>query len=300
MLQFSVSVKEEILSNMNSRPKCDACILGMLLFCKKLTVYNIEFLTENQATAQFLARNLGRISGNNIDVIEYGIGSRKMFSVKLVDTECIKKIFAYFKLDESKKHQRFTDENLPKQKYLPQIVSGAYLACGSVNDPNKSSHLEFVVPTLDLCNDLGLLLIDNYGIIAKQMSRGKNEIVYLKDSENIQDVLTIIGAQTAALKHITIKVDKEGTNQINRSINCATANFKKSSAAAKKQLDSIKKLRDNNELEKLPSELQIVANVRLQNPDLSLNELVELIDPPISKSGLNHRLNKLIKIAENQ
>lgn len=300
MLQFSVSVKEEILSNMNSRPKCDACILGMLLFCKKLTKDYIEFLTENRDTAQFFARNLSRITASELSVSEHGIGIRKIFAVKISDSDIINRVFLYFKLDITKEHQRFTEDNLPKQKFLPQLVSGAYLSCGSVNDPNKSSHLEFVIPTLDLCNDLGLLLIDNYGIIAKQMSRGKNEIVYLKDSENIQDILTVIGAPMAALKHITIKVDKEGTNQINRSINCATANFKKSSAAAQKQLEAIRKLKESGELEKLPQELQTVANARLDNPDLSLNELVDVIEPPISKSGLNHRLNKIINISENQ
>ncbi len=299
MLQFSVSVKEEILSNMNSRPKCEACILGMLLFCKKLTVNNISFLAEHTETAMFFAKNLSRIAGIDIAIGELEIGSRKICEVSISDAEAINRIFEYFKLNKQKEHQRFDDRLMPKAKLLPQLVSGAYLACGSVNDPNKESHLEFVIPTLDLCNDLGLLLIDNYGIIAKQMSRGKNEIVYLKDSENIQDVLTIVGAPMAALKHITVKVDKEGSNQINRSINCATANFKKSSIASKKQVDAINKLKATVGLEALPLELQSVAKARIENPEMSLSELLEIIEPPVSRSGLNHRLNKLIKLAEN-
>ncbi len=299
MIQFSVSVKEEILSNMNSRPKCEACILGMLLFCKKLTVNNISFLAEHTETASFFAKNLSRIAGIDIGIGELEIGSRKISGVSISDKVAIDKIFSYFKLDKQKEHQRFDERLMPKAKLIPQLISGAYLACGSVNDPNKESHLEFVVPTLDLCNDLGLLLIDSYGIIAKQMSRGKNEIVYLKDSENIQDILTIVGAPMAALKHITVKVDKEGSNQINRSINCATANFRKSSIASKKQVDAINKLDATIGLEALPLELQSVARARIENPEMSLSELLEIIEPPISRSGLNHRLNKLIKLSEN-
>lgn len=299
MLQFSVSVKEEILSNMNSRPKCEACVLGMLLFCKKLTANNISFLAEHTETASFFAKNLSRIAGIDIGIGELEIGSRKICEVSISDKDAIDKIFSYFKLDKQKEHQRFDEKLMPKAKLIPQLISGAYLACGSVNDPNKESHLEFVVPTLDLCNDLGLLLIDNYGIIAKQMSRGKNEIVYLKDSENIQDILTIVGAPMAALKHITVKVDKEGSNQINRSINCATANFRKSNIASKKQVDAINKLYASIGLEALPLELQSVAKARMENPEMSLSELLEIIEPPISRSGLNHRLNKLIKLSEN-
>ncbi len=299
MIQFYVSVKAQILSKMNSSTKCEACILGMLLFCKKLTVNNISFLAEHTETASFFAKNLSRIAGIDIGIGELEIGSRKISGVSISDKVAIDKIFSYFKLDKQKEHQRFDERLMPKAKLIPQLISGAYLACGSVNDPNKESHLEFVVPTLDLCNDLGLLLIDSYGIIAKQMSRGKNEIVYLKDSENIQDILTIVGAPMAALKHITVKVDKEGSNQINRSINCATANFRKSSIASKKQVDAINKLDATIGLEALPLELQSVARARIENPEMSLSELLEIIEPPISRSGLNHRLNKLIKLSEN-
>lgn len=299
MLHFSVSVKEEILSNMNSRPKCDVCVLGMLLFCKKLRINHVQLLTENAETASFFAKNLGRIVQANIAVNEIELGSRKLYEVDIKDEIIISKIYDYYKFDKSKPHQRLNEETMPKAKFIPQLFSGAYLACGSVNDPNKKSHLEFVIPTLDLCNDLGLLLIDNYGIIAKQMSRGKNEIVYLKDSENIQDVLTIIGAPMAALKHITIKVDKEGSNQVNRTINCATANFKKSNVASQRQIEAINKLSKAGVLETLPQELQAVANARLENPDMALSELSQIIEPPVSRSGLNHRLNKLISLAQN-
>lgn len=299
MLHFSVSVKEEILSNMNSRPKCEACILGMLLFCKKLRNDHIQFMTENADTAAFFAKNLGRISNTEIPVEEIDIGSRKLCEVDITDVDTISAIYAHFNFDKEKTHQRLDENIMPKAKFIPQLFSGAYLACGSVNDPIKKSHLEFVIPTLDLCNDLGLLLIDNYGIIAKQMSRGKNEIVYLKDSENIQDVLTLIGAPMAALKHITVKVDKEGSNQVNRTINCATANFRKSNAAAQRQIDAINKLCSKGIMETLPQELQVVAAARVENPDMALSELYKIIEPPVSKSGLNHRLNKLISLAND-
>lgn len=298
MLHFSASVKEEILSNMNSRPKCDACILGILLFCKKLKPDHIQLITENAETAAFFSKNLSRIAQSEILVNELNMRNRRLCEVEVTDTGAIARIYEYFNFDITRSHQRLDENTMPKKKLIPQVFSGAYLACGSVNDPNKESHLEFVIPTLDLCNDLGLLLIDNYGIIAKQMSRGKNEIVYLKDSENIQDVLTLIGAPMAALKHITVKVDKEGSNQVNRTINCATANFRKSNAAAQRQIDAINKLCEKGVMETLSQELQVVAAARVDNPDMALSELYKIIEPPVSKSGLNHRLNKLIAIAD--
>lgn len=298
MLHFSASVKEEILSNMNSRPKCDACIWGILLFCKKLKPDHIQLITENAETAAFFSKNLSRIAQSEISVNELNMRNRRLCEVEVTDTGAIARIYEYFNFDITRPHQRLDENTMPKKKLIPQVFSGAYLACGSVNDPNKESHLEFVIPTLDLCNDLGLLLIDNYGIIAKQMSRGKNEIVYLKDSENIQDVLTLIGAPMAALKHITVKVDKEGSNQVNRTINCATANFRKSNAAAQRQIDAINKLCEKGVMETLSQELQVVAAARVDNPDMALSELYKIIEPPVSKSGLNHRLNKLIAIAD--
>lgn len=298
MQPFSISVKDEILSNMNSRAKCDACVLGMLLFCKSMSTEGIQLLTESENTAVFFATNLSRIGGIDIAPSYALKGRRNVFSVDIADCGAIKNIFAYFKLDMASEHQRLTSDIAPKKKLISSVISGAFLVCGSVNDPNKESHLEFVIPTLDLCNDLGITLIEECGIIAKQTTRGKNEIVYLKDSESIQDMLIYIGAQMSALKHITVKVDKDGNNHINRSINCTQANLKKSSAAASRQIKAIETLSSLGTLGELSDDLTIAAEARLKNPDMSLSELCDYIGGGITKSSLNRRLNKLIELSQ--
>lgn len=298
MQPFSISVKEEIISNLNSRAKCDACILGMLLFCKKLSGKNIQIITESEKTASFFASNLSRICGIEISPDCNFQRKRKVYIVDIDDAYAIRTVFEYFSLDIEAVHQRFTKDVSPKKKLIPSVISGAFLVSGSVNDPSKESHLEFVVPTLDLCNDLGITLIEECGVTAKQMTRGKNEIVYLKDSESIQDILIYIGAQISALKHITVKVDKEGNNHLNRSINCTSANLKKSGAASAKQVDAIETLKSFGTLDELPQQLIDVARARLDNPDMSLSELCETIGGGITKSSLNRRLNKLITLAQ--
>lgn len=297
MQAFSAAVKEEILNGLNSRGRCDACLLGMLVFCRQLSQDEISILTESRHTAEFFVRNLSRAACCEVSLEELKRSGRYVYSAALTDKRAISSVYEYFGFEKCGGRQKLSEKLMPKRKYYPQVAAGAFLVCGSVNDPMKRSHMEFVLPNLELCNELGLMLIEECSVTAKQTVRGNKQVVYLKDSESIQDLLIYIGASGSALKHITVKVDKEGSNRINRSINCTCANMKKSEAASEKQIEAIRALICDERLYTLSDDMIDVAQKRLENPDLPLSELCCIVEPRVSKSTLGRKLNRLVELA---
>ena len=177
-------------------------------------------------------------------------------------------------------------------------LRGVFLRSGSVSDPEqKTYHLEIVVKDTThykiICE-----LMRNFGLNPKTLMKRNKHMIYLKESEQIVDFLNIIGAHAALLSFEGIRVKKEVRNRVNRIVNCETANLTKTVDAAIKQVETIKFLERNIGLHKLPSGLEKIANLRLGNPDLSLKELGELMTPVVSKSGVNHRMRRLQKIAD--
>jgi len=177
-------------------------------------------------------------------------------------------------------------------------LRGAFLGAGSVNSPEGNYHLEIIVNDNTYAEDLAALMNRFPDIQAKISSRKNWKIVYLKESEQIVNFLNVIGAHQALLKFENIRIVKGMRNQVNRLVNCETANLNKIVNASMKQLENIKIIQDMIGLDKLPLRLQTIASLRLQNPDVSLKELGEMMDPPIGKSGVNHRMRKLEELAE--
>lgn len=297
-ISFSYKVKEEIISRINSKPKADVCLLGMLTFCNSLSDKEIVFLTENKSVADFFQLNVNRIceDENAVSVLEMPKKNDViLYNLSVCGDENRLILLEYFRIDSSR---RLLPEDLPKKKYYPQLVSGIFLACGSVNNPEKKYHLEFVMPTLELCNDVGALIIDNFDIIPKHTERKNYQIVYIKESENIIDLLTIMGAVNSSFELINMKIYKDMRNKINRAVNCDNANIEKSLKAAERQIADIELIDETVGLSSLPENLQEIANVRYNNPDFNLKELGQALDPPISRSGANHRLARIAEIAE--
>jgi hypothetical protein len=177
-------------------------------------------------------------------------------------------------------------------------IRGVFLGCGSISDPEKNYHLEFVNNNENHARDFAKLLT-YYGLTARIVNRKNYFVNYIKESEQIVDLLNIIGAYNSLLKIENIRVVKGMRNSVNRIINCETANLTKTVDAAVRQLGSIRRIRDTIGLEKLPAPLQELAQTRLDNPEASLKELGQLLNPPVGKSGVNHRLRKIENIAEN-
>ena len=177
------------------------------------------------------------------------------------------------------------------------IVKGAFLGAGSVNNPEKNYHLEITFID-EKYSDFILQICKEYGINFKKININDKFQLYLKEGEEISRFLALIGANRAVLKFEDVRIIKEMKNNVNRLVNCETANLNKTVDAAIRQIEDINIIKQMKKFDELPKELKDVAILRLENPELSLKDLSELMDPPIGKSGINRRLKKIHEFAE--
>ena len=190
-------------------------------------------------------------------------------------------------------NERLVRKECCKRSYL----RGVFLGAGSLSDPENSYHLEIVTNSEEYSEAL-VQLMNAFGLDPHISSRKNNLVVYLKESEQIVDYLNIIGAHHALLELENIRIQKDMRNQVNRLVNCETANMNKTIDAAFHQTQNIELIAARLGFEKLSPQLRAVAEARLDNPEVSLKELGQLMDPPLGKSGINHRMRKLEEIAE--
>lgn len=193
----------------------------------------------------------------------------------------------------NKIHNDLIKKNCCKRAY----IRGAFLGGGSISNPEKTYHMEFVTNTIEHAEEL-MKLINSFGLNSKVIQRKNSYVVYLKEGEQIIDLLNIIGAHSALLDLENVRIYKEVRNNVNRLVNCETANLNKTVDAAVRQIESIKFIQQKVGLRKLPPNLREIAELRINYADVSLKELGEMLNPPIGKSGVNHRLRKIEKIAE--
>lgn len=179
-----------------------------------------------------------------------------------------------------------------KRAYL----RGAFLAGGSMSDPNKAYHLEIVSESKEQIERLQSML-KSFGLEGKSIPRKKMYVLYLKEGTQISELVGIMGGFVSMMEFENIRILKDMRNRVNRKVNCETANIHKVVSASMKQLEDIEYIKKILGLEKLPENLRQIASVRLEYPEASLKELGELLDPPIGKSGVNHRLRKLGELA---
>lgn len=281
-MSFSSDVKEE-LSNLNIYNKKDlveAETLGYVI-CGNSSVNNIsgkeyvEIITENEFNIERLYKLLFALK------IDYEPDAkRKVFMARILKE----------KLDVLKNEDTIKGEERQKA-----IIRGAFLGSGSINDPNKKYHLEILIK--DEENAIFLQnIIRDFSINIKRLKT--NNTIYLKEGEEISKFLALIGATKSVLDFEGIRVVRETRNNVNRIVNCETANLNKTVDAAVKQIEDIKFLKKMKKFDTLPDYLIEIAEVRLENPEASLKELGMLLDTPLGKSGVNHRLKKIEEYAE--
>lgn len=187
--------------------------------------------------------------------------------------------------------------NMEQDEQLARLlIREAFIKKGFINDPNKDYHLEILFKTKKKAEELREI-INNFGIDIKLTKKAESYMLYLKEGEEISSFLALIGATKSMLKFEQIRVIKDTRNNINRIVNCETANLNKTINAAVKQIKDIKKLKKNKKFDKLPENLKELAKLRLENPDMSYEELGKKLSKPIGKSGVSHRLEKISKIA---
>ena len=297
MPSFSYTVKEELCSEITDRDKKYACLYGMLISAKYFDFDKIVFQTKNDKVfALFKELILSVVKNKSALKITEKInktGSCTYSAELLSDVEKILNRYKYFSGDNTR---RVISENIDTNN-LPAFLIGLFLASGSVIDPNKEYHLEFVTPYAEMADEIKNLLI-HVGVGVKLSERKGFYIVYLKESESIEDLLTYMGATMSSLEIMNVKILKDVRNKANRISNCDTANIEKSIAAASKQVEDIELIEKTIGFGSLSDDLREIAEIRLENPDFSLRELGQALEKPISRSGVNHRMKKLSAIAE--
>ena len=178
------------------------------------------------------------------------------------------------------------------------FIKGSFMGSGSISNPEKSYHAEFV-SNKEVQSKTLQKLLKIYGINGKNIYRKNNYVTYIKESEQISDLLALMGANNAVLDFENIRAVKETRNQINRVINCETANLDKIVDTSMRQINNIKILKKYKVIDQLPDNLRELAYLRLKHSNASLKELGQMLDPPLGKSGVNHRLRKIEEIAED-
>ncbi len=192
-----------------------------------------------------------------------------------------------------------TNAQMKQDEQIARLcIREAFIKSGSMNDPNKKYHLQIMFKTKKKAEEMQKLL-ENFYIHPRIIKKENNYMLYLKDGEEISQFLALIGANNTVLKFEEVRVIKEKRNDINRLVNCETANLNKTINAAVKQIEDIKLIKAKGKFAALPENLQEIANLRIENPDLSLVELGKLLKEPIGKSGVNHRLKKISTIAKD-
>jgi len=191
------------------------------------------------------------------------------------------------------------NSNMKEDEQLARLyIREAFIKSGSISDPNKRYHLQIMFKTRKKADEI-LKLLFNFNIHAKIIKKDNEYMLYLKEGEEISNFLALIGANNSVLKFEEIRVLKETRNNINRIVNCETANLSKIINASTEQIKAINIIKKNKKFEELPEHLKEIANLRVEYPDISLVDLGRMLKKPIGKSGVNHRLKKILEIAEN-
>lgn len=243
-----------------------------------------------QIHSKLMVKKSNSLKKNNIYMVV--IDEEKGVRGLLKDTGIFKEVDGGITLDY-RIDEKMVETDDEKRAY----IRGAFLGGGSVTNPEKNYHLEFVTHSEEYAQDL-CELINSCGLNSKVIQRKNSFIVYIKEGEQIVDILNIMGAHSCLLELENIRIMKEMRNNVNRLVNCETANLSKTVNAAVRQVESIKFIQSKIGLKRLPQNLREIAELRLEYPDESLKELGEMLDPPVGKSGVNHRLRKIEKIAE--
>lgn len=297
--RYSEMSKEEALAELSAIMK----VSGTIAFSG--SGLSFKMTTENPSSARLIftllkehfdihsklmVKKSNSLKKNNIYmvVISADMGVKEL----LHETGILTEIDGVMNLD-----YRINQEMVKTEEEKRAYIRGAFIGGGSISNPERTYHLEFVTHSEEYALDLKDL-INTFNLNSKVIQRKSSFIIYIKEGEQIVDLLNIIGAHSSLLELENIRIMKEMRNNVNRLVNCETANLSKTVNAAVRQVESIRLIQNKIGLQRLPKNLREVAELRLNYPEESLKELGEMLNPPVGKSGINHRLRKIEKIAE--
>ena len=286
-MSFSTDVKEELskINNLANKPCVKAEMFGYLITNNISESRKcIKYSTANQYNINRFAKLLKNLDINNYDINIIG----KKFVIKLDKKESIKLIELYSNYQ--------IGENESEEK---SYIRGIFLGSGSINNPKNKYHLEMILKNNEKADNM-LSILKKYDINLKKLSKNDDLkcFIYSKDGEEISKFLAFIGANSAVLKFEEIRVYRDMRNNVNRLVNCETANLAKTVDAGVKQVKVINKLKKTGKFNSLPDNLKELANLRLKNPESSLIELGKMLKEPVGKSGVNYRMKKIMELGE--
>lgn len=280
-MSFSADIKEELskVNNWKDKQILEGEFLGYILTGNISADNNsLEFVTENEFNIERFYKILFNLQ------IEYEPGIKgKVFVAKILKNENVQK-FMQINMSQSQEVQK-------------AIVKGAFMGAGSITNPEKQYHLEIVFQEKNNAEYV-LNICKSFGVYLKILQQDEKIMLYIKDSEEISKFLALIGSNKGMLSFEDVRITKEIKNNVNRLVNCETANLNKIVNASVNQINDIKLIQKLNKFDEMPEYLKEIAILRLENPDISLKALGEKLEKPLGKSGVNHRLQKIHEYAE--
>lgn len=297
-VSFSANVKAEICRAIPQKSCCAlAQCFGILLYCNTFSADGIRIITESREFAYVLPKLFTRAFDIEFDSFPSLEAPGKLV-FQIWEEEKIARIMDAFGFDPQGTVALHV--NLPLVENhccTTAFLRGAFLAGGSVTDPEKGYHLEFATTHGSVALETGLLIREMMEFSPKATARSGGQVIYIKQSEQISDLLTLLGAPVAAMGIMEARLEKELNNKVNRRCNCDDANTSKVVEAAQEHLAAIRVLQEKGMMEKLPAKLKQAAIARMEAPSASLSELAAMMEPPITKPAMNNRMKKLMQLA---
>lgn len=299
MVSFSSRTKAE-LCRLPITKKCCAVAecLGILLYCNTFQNQLIRIITESADFAARLPKLFKRAFGVTFDLMpeEHVEHSKRIFQI--TEPEKLSVIYEGFGFSQENSPSLHVNYSILEEECCCYaFLRGAFLSGGSVTDPEKRYHLELSTTHCAVGRETHALMLEMQ-LSPKETERNGGVVLYFKQSDYIEDFLTTIGAPVCAMEIMEAKVEKCLINNVNRRVNCETANLTKVVDAAQEQLSAIRKLEASGKLKTLPQKLRETASLRQTNPEATLTELAEMLIPPVTKSAMNHRMRKLIALSK--
>ncbi len=296
-MSFSSNLKSELCrEKISNADRVIARLAGMLAFSRQSSESRTLFTTEHEFIAEYFINNikfLSDVNENYFTLISESRAGKNQFTVSAVGEVYKQDLYRRILFREG-----VTVGSLPREfkNNAGDFIAGVFLCCGTISDPQKAYHVEFIFLDEMDSVDFKSFLAES-GVAVKSTVRKNQYLLYLKESAKIEDLLTLMGAVKATFELIDIKIYKELRNKANRVTNFETANISKTVAASSDLIELIRFFIDNSSLNSFPEELRATVELRLGNPDASLSELVTLSGDKVSRSGLNHRLRRIKQIA---
>ena len=297
-LSFSAAAKAELCRDIPHKYCCAlAECFGILLYCNSFSSEGIRIITESREFAMKLPKLFKRAFDIHFDSYPSMEAPGKLI-FQIFDPEKIEIIMDSFGFDVNDTFALHVNWPVVEEECCrTAFLRGAFLAGGSVTDPAKGYHIELTTTHQAVSRETRVLIHDAIGFSPKEATRNGGVVLYVKQSDQISELLALLGAGVASMGIMEAKLEKELNNKVNRRCNCDDANISKVVEAAQEQLNAIHKLKELELLDKLPAKLKQAATARENNPESSLSELAAMMDPPITKPAMNQRLKKLMELA---